>query len=267
MILDRTGSMSGVDTANARWRGRLGAQGVRPAPAVDGPGSCCTAAANSGACISTADNCNPWTAMAPGDLRSWVPVGLTGTGACFGSGLHQGRLGRHGQGHQLLQQLERPGHRPRRPRAHGHLRARDLRPAGRGQGHPPAQRRASPTTRARQAVRRRAGTTVPTPTTLPSRGQGQGHRGLRRGLRAGRRAGPHLPGHVRRLGGRVSPRPARGHGHYASANDNGCPGTENDDGDNYFCLPKTSGASTDLSEVFKKAVAQLSGHSRLVNVD
>ena len=52
-----------------------------------------------------------------------------------------------------------------------------------------------------------------------------------------------------------------------SANDNGCPGTENDDGDNYFCLPKTSGASTDLSEVFKKAVAQLSGHSRLVDVD
>jgi hypothetical protein len=52
-----------------------------------------------------------------------------------------------------------------------------------------------------------------------------------------------------------------------SKNDNGCPGTENDDGDNYFCLPKTSGASTDLSDVFKKAVAQLSGHSRLVNVD
>ena len=37
-----------------------------------------------------------------------------------------------------------------------------------------------------------------------------------------------------------------------SSNDNGCPGSENDDGDNYFCLPKTSGASTDLSEVFKK---------------
>jgi hypothetical protein len=52
-----------------------------------------------------------------------------------------------------------------------------------------------------------------------------------------------------------------------SLNDNGCPGTENDDGDNYFCLPKTSGASTDLSEVFRKAVAQLSGHSRLVDVE
>ncbi len=51
-----------------------------------------------------------------------------------------------------------------------------------------------------------------------------------------------------------------------STND-GCPGPENDDDDHYFCLPKTSGASTDLSDVFKKAVEQLTGHSRLVNVD
>jgi hypothetical protein len=52
-----------------------------------------------------------------------------------------------------------------------------------------------------------------------------------------------------------------------SSNDNGCPGTENDDGDNYYCLPKTSGASTDLSDVFKKAVEQITSHSRLVKVD
>jgi phage FluMu gp28-like protein len=52
-----------------------------------------------------------------------------------------------------------------------------------------------------------------------------------------------------------------------SANDNGCPGTENDDGDRYYCVPKTSGASTDLSDVFETAVAQLTGHSRLVNVE
>jgi len=47
----------------------------------------------------------------------------------------------------------------------------------------------------------------------------------------------------------------------------GCPGTENDDDDHYFCLPKTSGASTDLSEVFKKAVTSLTSHSRLVDVE
>jgi len=47
----------------------------------------------------------------------------------------------------------------------------------------------------------------------------------------------------------------------------GCPGTENDDGDHYFCLPKTAGASADLSEVFQKAVQTLTGHSRLVKID
>ena len=52
-----------------------------------------------------------------------------------------------------------------------------------------------------------------------------------------------------------------------SVKDGGCPGTENSDGDNYFCLPKTSGASTDLADVFQVAVAQLTGHSRLVNVE
>lgn len=51
-----------------------------------------------------------------------------------------------------------------------------------------------------------------------------------------------------------------------SVRDGGCPGTENDDGDNYFCLPKTAGASTDLSKVFERAVAAMVSHSRLVKV-
>jgi hypothetical protein len=52
-----------------------------------------------------------------------------------------------------------------------------------------------------------------------------------------------------------------------SIKDGGCPGTENLDGDNYYCLPKTAGASTDLADVFQIAVQKLTGHSRLVNVD
>lgn len=46
--------------------------------------------------------------------------------------------------------------------------------------------------------------------------------------------------------------------------DNGCPGTSNDDGDHYFCVPKTSGASTDLSKLFKQAALALAGGTRLV---
>ena len=52
-----------------------------------------------------------------------------------------------------------------------------------------------------------------------------------------------------------------------SIKDGGCPGTENTDGDNYYCLPKTAGASTDLADVFQVAVQKLTGHSRLVNVN
>jgi hypothetical protein len=52
----------------------------------------------------------------------------------------------------------------------------------------------------------------------------------------------------------------------SSADDNGCPGTENEDGDHYFCVPKTSGASADLSNAFKTAAAALVGGSRLVQL-
>ena len=52
-----------------------------------------------------------------------------------------------------------------------------------------------------------------------------------------------------------------------SIKDGGCPGTENSDGDHYYCLPKTAGASADLADVFQTAVQDLTGHSRLVSVD
>jgi hypothetical protein len=51
-----------------------------------------------------------------------------------------------------------------------------------------------------------------------------------------------------------------------SLDDNGCPGTENDDGDNYFCVPKTAGASADLSDAFRKATAALVVGTKLVQL-
>ena len=47
-----------------------------------------------------------------------------------------------------------------------------------------------------------------------------------------------------------------------SAYDGGCPGTENDDGDHFFCVPKTD----DLESIFQKAVVTLSAHSRLIRL-
>ncbi len=49
-----------------------------------------------------------------------------------------------------------------------------------------------------------------------------------------------------------------------SLDDNGCPGTENDDLDHFFCLPKSSGASTNLAALFKQAANALVGGTRLV---
>lgn len=48
--------------------------------------------------------------------------------------------------------------------------------------------------------------------------------------------------------------------------DNGCPGTENDDNDHYFCLPKSSGASTNLAELFKQAANALAGGTKLIQL-
>ena len=48
--------------------------------------------------------------------------------------------------------------------------------------------------------------------------------------------------------------------------DAGCPGTSNGDGDHYYCVPKTKGASTDLSNVFKAAVGQVAGKTKLIQL-
>ena len=47
-----------------------------------------------------------------------------------------------------------------------------------------------------------------------------------------------------------------------SANDGACPGSENTDGDHFYCVPKTD----DLTAIFQQAVAQMTGHSRLVKL-
>jgi hypothetical protein len=51
-----------------------------------------------------------------------------------------------------------------------------------------------------------------------------------------------------------------------SADDNGCPGTENDDDDHYYCVPKTTGASADLSDAFRKATTALLTKTKLVQL-
>ncbi len=49
--------------------------------------------------------------------------------------------------------------------------------------------------------------------------------------------------------------------------DGGCAGTSNTDGDHFFCVPKTAGASTDLTSVFQAAAQQLAkGGAHLIQL-
>lgn len=48
--------------------------------------------------------------------------------------------------------------------------------------------------------------------------------------------------------------------------DNGCPGSSNTDGDHFYCLPKTAGASANLADIFKVVASQLQGSSRLIQL-
>jgi len=52
------------------------------------------------------------------------------------------------------------------------------------------------------------------------------------------------------------------------AQDNGCSvgGPENDDGDHFFCIPKSAGASANLADLFKQAVNQLIGGTKLIQL-
>ena len=262
MILDRTGSMNGVDTDNAR----AAADSVRKEydPRLQWIGlGLLHRSTNYGSCVSTADNSNPWTAIAPGDLRRWIPIGLTGTDAAFGSDYRDDSSpmataiscfnNSSGQGTDLADPVRMATYELETYGRDGAVKAilllSDGKPNNSGsQAVKSSRNYCADAFDAAQAAKAKG---IEVYTVGFGLDVEQDHICQdTTGDWVGETA-PYL------LAAMASD----------SLNDNGCPGTENDDGDNYFCLPKTSGASTDLSEVFRKAVAQLSGHSRLVDVD
>lgn len=48
--------------------------------------------------------------------------------------------------------------------------------------------------------------------------------------------------------------------------DGGCPGTSNDDGDHFFCVPKTAGVSANLATQFQRAASALAGGTKLIKL-
>ena len=262
IILDRTGSMNGVDTENARAAAEAVRKEYDPRLQWMGLGLLHRSETKDG-CIATANNAAGWTTDPVSGLREWVPVGLTGTGAWFESDYTSDTSAMAeaiacfnnsgGQGTDIADPVRMATYEldnfGRSDSVKAILLLSDGKP---NNSATPAVK----TTRNYCADAHAAASTAKAKDIqIYSVGFGldveQDHICQdTTGDWAGRSA-PDLLAAM-----------ATG-----SQNDNGCPGTENEDGDNYFCLPKTAGASTDLSDVFKQAVAQLSGHSRLVNVD
>ena len=262
MILDRTGSMNGVDTANAR----SAAEAVRKEydPRLQWMGlSLLHRSHTVNGCIATANNADGWSADPASGVREWVPVGLTGTGASFEQDYTKDTSAMAkaiscfnnsgGQGTDIADpvrmatyELEKYG-RPEAVKAI--LLLSDGKPNN--SAIPAVKSWKNYCADAFAAAKAAKDKGIEIYTVGFGLDVEQNHICQDTSSAWQNRSAPDL------LAAMASD----------SANDNGCPGTENDDGDNYFCLPKTSGASTDLSEVFKKAVAQLSGHSRLVDVE
>ena len=262
MILDRTGSMSGVDTDNSKQAANSLRRRLNPDIQWVGV-SMLHRSGTQGPCLTAPDNSSPWSANAPADLRTWVPIGLTGTGATFdsdystrGSKMQVGLTcftNSSGQGTDLADpvrmatyELERYG-RPEATKAILLL----------SDGKPNNSATASVQSTKNYCLDAFEAATAAKAKAIEIYTVGFGLDVERDhicrdtfGAWRGRSA-PDL------LAAMAT----------ASANDGGCPGTENDDGDNYFCVPKSPDRSPDLAAVFQRAVAQLTGYSRLVKVD
>ena len=48
--------------------------------------------------------------------------------------------------------------------------------------------------------------------------------------------------------------------------DNGCNDAENNDDDNFYCVPKAGGAASKLAQAFKSALNSLVGSTKLVQL-
>ena len=262
VILDRTGSMNGVDTENARRAADSLRKVYDPALQWMSLGLLHRSQTIDG-CITKADNSNGWTANVPGDLRDWTPIGLTGKGAKFGSDYtsDSSAMARAiacfnssgGQGTDIADPVRMATYELEQYAREDSVKAILLLSDGKPNNSADYATRQSRNycADAYAAAKTAKAKGIEVYTVGFGLDVEQDHIckdtfGVWQGKSA-----PDL------LAAMATD----------SANDGGCPGTENDDGDNYYCLPKTSGASADLSEVFKKAVTQLTSHSRLVKVD
>ena len=252
LVVDRTSSMNGVDTTNARTaadsvRGIYNPAAQWLAFGALGPsqagGSCATTPATS---IGTAG---------PVDLRRWVPVGLSGTGAAFATDYRTGATAmaqaiacfpNSSTGTDLADPIN--------------MAVYELTHNGRTGVHKgiilmsDGQPNASTTSTANYCAQA---------STAAANAKAVGVEVFTVGFGLDGSNNIACPDTSGTWKGRMATALLADMA-TTSSDDHGCPGTENTDDDHYYCVAKTAGASADLSNVFKSAAAALTEGTKLV---
>lgn len=255
LIVDRTSSMNGVDTTNAR----AAADSVRKLynPAAQWLAFGMLGPSMTGQACATAPAASIGTAGAPTDLRRWIPIGLTGSGSSFGQD-YAGSASpmasaiscftNSSTGTDLTDPIPMAAWELANNGRSGVRKGIILMSDG--------QPNASTTATANYCAQANAAATTAKNAGIEIFTVGFGLDG------SNNIACPDTSGAFQ---GKTATKLLASMA-TSSSDDLGCPGTENDDGDNYFCVPKTAGATTDLSNVFKMAASSLAQSTKLVQL-
>ncbi len=255
LVMDRTGSMSGVDTGNATTAANALVAFYHPANQWLGFGLL-GPSKTSGSCVSAPDG-TIGTANYPTDLRRWVPVGLSGAGApnptyaqitaaiaCYTNS---------GTGTDLADPMAAASyeltHNGRTGVRKGIILETDGQPNAAVGSVSNSQYCLAASNAATAA--KAAGIEVFT--------IGFGLNGSNDAPcpdTAGAWSGKTATNLLASMSGTAA----------GASVDNGCVPAENADGDHFFCLPKTAGATTDLSSIFKVVAAQLAAGAHLLSL-
>jgi len=251
MILDRTNSMSAADRQNAEDAAETVRTSLDPKIQWLGLGLLHKSKTVNG-CPTIADNVNGWTAepTSQTDRRSWIPIGLTGSGSGFDHDYlaSSSRManaidcfnGSSGQGTDLVDPVRMATYELQNYGRSGAIKAILL--MGDGQ---PNKSRTGRTDYCQEAV----------DAATAAKAAGVQIYTVAFGIddvSCEDSSGPWYKGQTTHMLAAMA----------TDSDHDSCDAAENEDGDNYFCLPR----SGELSDVFKMAVEQLTSHSRLIKV-
>jgi Flp pilus assembly protein TadG len=257
LIMDRSSSMSGVDTANAQ----TAANSIRTLynPAYQWLALGLLGPSLTGQSCAAAPDTSIGTAVAPGDLRRWDPVGLSGTTAPVNEDYTLGTskiakaitcLTNSSTGTDLADPIRMATYELINNGRNGVRKGIILETDG--------QPNASTTTvvNSNYCAQVDAAATTAKNSGIEIYTIGFGIDG------ANNAVCPDLSGtfKTRKASDLLASAASQ------PSADHGCPGSSNSDGDHYYCLPKTAGASTNLADVFKAVASSLQGASRLMQL-